>query len=103
MSDDPFETFREMADAHPGHAVTDPRRYYGTPANVVADPALSDDAKRDMLMVWAAVLDDRLKAEDEGMSASDPMNHTHEAALADEAAQVGAALRTLDQPPRTRT
>ncbi len=92
---DPFSP-ANMAHGNDIAAVPDPRRAYATPADVIADSALSPGAKLHILQQWAAELDDRLKAEEEGMGASDPMHNRAEAALADEASHVQAALRELD-------
>lgn len=77
--------------------VPDPRVAYGTPSDVVADEALSIEEKKTILSQWANEVDDRLKAEEEGMSASDPMRARHEADLAKEAERVTRALLELEE------
>ena len=76
-----------------------PRRYYDTPQALLDDASLGPDEKYALLGAWAADIDDRLKAEEEGMSASNPISPRHEARLADEAAQVSSALSTFNTPP----
>lgn len=94
---DPFSP-ANMANGDDIAAVPDPRSAYLTPADVIADSALSPEAKLRILQQWALELDDRLRAEEEGFSASDPMHNRAEAALAEEASHVQAALRELDPP-----
>lgn len=77
--------------------VPDPRVSYDTPSDVVADDALSVEEKKSILTHWANEVDDRLKAEEEGMSASDPMRARHEADLAKEAERVTRALLELEE------
>ncbi|MBP6030583.1 MAG: hypothetical protein KA533_04050 [Sphingobium sp.] len=65
----------------------DPRAAYNEPRDIVADPSLSEAQKRALLSAWANEADERLRAEDEGMSAADPMATRAEADLADEVRQ----------------
>jgi hypothetical protein len=62
---------------------------------LVAASDLTDAQKRALLKEWQLEVDNRLVAEQEGMSASDPMRAEREARLADEAARVSKALRSL--------
>jgi hypothetical protein len=96
MSNDIFEKYSDPSKIGASDYVPDPRRLYDKPIDVIHDETLADAAKRETLTLWAAELDDQLKAEEEGMSAADPMHARKEGALADEAAQVGAALSKLD-------
>lgn len=77
--------------------VPDPRVDYDTPADVLTNDALSDEEKKAILTQWANEVDDRLKAEEEGMSASDPIRARHEAELAKEAERVTRALLELEE------
>lgn len=77
--------------------VPDPRKEYDVPGDVLADQALSAEEKKSILSQWANEVDDRLKAEEEGMSASDPMRARHEAELAKEAERVTRALLELEE------
>ena len=77
--------------------VPDPRVQYDTPADVLANEALSDEEKKAILTHWQSEVDDRLKAEEEGMSASDPIRARHEAELAKEAERVTRALLELEE------
>jgi hypothetical protein len=83
-------------DAADAESVPDPRQSYDAPADVLADTTLSAEEQRDILCHWKSELDDRLKAEEEGMSASEPMHNRDEAALANEFTAVTDALARLD-------
>lgn len=89
----PFDPKAEPQQVDP---VPDPRASYHVPADVLDDAHLSVDEKKSILTTWAAEVDDRLKAEEEGMSASDPMRARHEAELAKEAERVNRALLSLE-------
>lgn len=95
MSKDIFEDYRELEQANVPDNVHDPRQKYDRPIDLINDAELSSDEKKAALCLWAAEIEDQLKAEEEGMSASDPMHHRDEGALADEAAKVGEALAML--------
>jgi hypothetical protein len=69
----------------PDETVSDPRSKYAAPADDLKDDTLSTEQKRTILKQWAEEVDDRLRAEEEGMSVSDPMGARHEAALAGDA------------------
>jgi hypothetical protein len=72
-----------------------PKRHFSSPELLVADPSLSDQEKLALLEEWNLELDNRLKAEEEGMSASDPMHNRSEARLADEATRVRSCISEL--------
>jgi hypothetical protein len=69
-----------------------PKRNFDSPELLLADKGLSDADKLSLLQEWDSEIDNRLKAEEEGFSASDPIRSRHEAAIADEAARVKSAL-----------
>jgi hypothetical protein len=96
MTDDIFEDYRELETANVPGNLNDPRQIYARPIDLINDAGLSTTEKWTALRLWAAEIEDQLKAEAEGMSASDPMHHRDEAALADEAAKVGEALAMLE-------
>jgi len=73
----------------------DPRERFGSPEMLIAYDGMDDPAKMALLEQWHLDLDNRLKAEEEGMSASDPMRQTQESRLADEAARVKDCLMAL--------
>jgi hypothetical protein len=73
-----------------------PRRHFHSPELLMADPATSDTEKQALLCEWDLEIDNRLKAEEEGMSASDPMRSSREAQLADEAARVKNCLTEIN-------
>lgn len=65
-----------------------PKRHFHTPEILVEDESLTDAEKYALLCEWDLELTNRLKAEEEGMSASDPIHSRREAKLADEATRV---------------
>lgn len=69
-----------------------PRRHFHSPEMLATDATLSDTEKHALLSEWDLEIDNRLKAEEEGMSASDPIHNCKEAKLADEAARVKTCL-----------
>jgi CheY-like chemotaxis protein len=69
-----------------------PRKHFDTPEALLADPALAESQKTELLTQWDSEVDARLNAESEGMSASDPISANREARLADEANHVKTAL-----------
>lgn len=75
---------------------TDPRYRFKSPELLMEDQSLSDGEKHDLLRGWELDLDSRLKAEDEGMSASDPIRGDREAKLADEAGRVRTYITALE-------
>jgi hypothetical protein len=72
-----------------------PRMHFQSPEILVNDQTLNDEEKYTLLCEWDLELSNRLKAEEEGMSASDPIRSRHEAKLADEAARVKSNLTEL--------
>lgn len=86
---------RSVADLALGDVVPDPRKHYASPEELLEAESLSDAEKRILLEEWGAEIDQRLNAEAEGMSASDPMSVQREARLADEASRVKSALNGL--------
>lgn len=77
-------------------AVTpDPRKHFDTPEALLADPQLADEDKQALLTEWDSEMDNRLNAESEGMSASDPISAKREAQLAEEARKVKNALTRI--------
>lgn len=71
------------------------KRRFKSPELLMADSSLSDTEKLALLQDWDLELSNRLKAEEEGMSASDPIGEQQEARLADEAARVKTLLTDL--------
>ena len=74
----------------------DAQRRYASPEQLLADDKLDDVEKLELLKDWDLELDNRLKAEEEGMSAADPMRSGQEAKLADESARVKDAIQQLE-------
>ncbi|MEH6757829.1 MAG: hypothetical protein V7676_09970 [Parasphingorhabdus sp.] len=70
---------------------------YKLPADIVTDPDLDKVSKRKMLVSWKTDIDNRLIAEGEGMSASNPISAKKEASLADQERLVNEALEMLDK------
>ena len=92
------QTFEQVSDQACDQAeVPDPRNEFDRPRELLADEGLSREEKLARLELWQAELDDRLKAEEEGMSAQDPMHHRDETALADEASKVHRAILELKE------
>ena len=73
----------------------DPQRHFESPEMLLADTTVPDDKKRELLYEWDLELDNRLNAESEGMSISDPISSQNEAKLADTAARVKSSLAEL--------
>lgn len=88
----------EGRPGEPGAPVPNPRNDYDRPKHILEDSSLSEERKAELLALWQADLDDRLKAEEEGMGVSDPMTSHTEARLADEARKVSNAKIALDTP-----
>ena len=74
---------------------SNPKRHYQSPEMLMQDDGLTDDEKYELLSEWHLELDNRLNAESEGMSASDPMRQSKEGSLADEAARVQSLVSEL--------
>lgn len=88
-----------MSDANdnplPHEDAHNARRKYHSPEQLLTDDNISDDEKLALLTDWDLELDNRLNAESEGMSASDPIRSRHEAQLADESGRVKDAIKQL--------
>jgi hypothetical protein len=72
-----------------------PERHFASPEMMMADDSLTDFEKKTLLKEWSLDLDNRLRAEEEGLGASDPMRGSMEARLADEARRVQSCLNEL--------
>lgn len=87
------------ASAVAGDAAADkapnPRRHYDSPEDLHDDITLSLTEREDLLREWKQDLDQRLEAEAEGMSASDPISADKESRLAGEARRVATALERV--------
>jgi hypothetical protein len=70
----------------------DPRRHYSSPEELREDIELDIETREELLRQWKKDLDQRLEAEAEGMSASDPISQEQEARLAAEHRRVSKAL-----------
>jgi hypothetical protein len=68
--------------------IANPKRRFQSPEMLMEDVSLSDAEKLALLQEWQLEVDNRLKAEEEGMSASDPISSSHEGRLADETARI---------------
>lgn len=73
----------------------DPRRHYSSPEDLREDIDLDVETREELLRQWAKDLDQRLEAESEGMSVSDPMSQDQESRLASEHRRVSKALEEL--------
>lgn len=73
----------------------DPRQHYGSPEELREDVNVDLAEREELLRQWKLDLDNRLAAEAEGMSASDPMRAETEARLAAEARRVTKALEDI--------
>jgi hypothetical protein len=91
----------DIAATEPAEAVSkdaaaekapDPRRHYASPEDLREDIDLDLETREELLRQWKQDLDQRLEAEAEGMSASDPISQEHEARLASEERRVSKAL-----------
>lgn len=72
----------------------DPRRHYDTPEQLASDEHVEADEKRALLIEWKQDLEQRIEAEAEGMSASDPISSERESKLA---AELKSVTKALDQ------
>jgi hypothetical protein len=86
---------QRVADDEATERAPDPKRHFQSPEMLLAEESLSDAEKYALLSEWDLELDNCLRAEEEGMSASDPMRGRHEAKLADEAGRVKSCLTDL--------
>jgi hypothetical protein len=73
----------------------DPRRHYASPEDLREDIDLDLETREELLRQWKKDLDQRLEAEAEGMSASDPITQEQEARLASEHRRVSRALEEV--------
>jgi hypothetical protein len=85
--------------ACPNRTAPNPSLSYSSPELLAADPALSRDQKIDLLADWLLELNNRLSAESEGMSMSDPLLAQREAKSADQVMRVKAILDELTTGP----
>ena len=85
----------EIAKDEAAGRASNPRRHYQSPEMLMADDGIVDAQKYDLLCEWKLDLDNRLKAEEEGMGASDPMDRRDEARIAAEHARVNNLLTEL--------
>ncbi len=94
----------DIAETAPAQAVSndvaadkapDPRRHYSSPEELREDIDLDLAAREELLRQWQKDLDQRLEAESEGMSASDPISHEQESKLAGEHRRVSKALEQI--------
>lgn len=87
--------FAQPSDPSDNHS-PNPRVRYTAPELLMADGGLGDSEKLELLRGWQLDLDNRLLAESEGMSSSDPMRAERESWLADESRRVATLLAALD-------
>lgn len=94
----------DTAETAPSQAVTedaaadkapDPRRHYSSPEELREDIDLDLETREELLRQWQKDLDQRLEAESEGMSASDPISQEQESKLAGEQRRVSKALEAI--------
>lgn len=94
----------DIAETAPADAVNtdaaeekapDPRKHYSSPEELREDIDLDLATREELLRQWQKDLDQRLEAEAEGMSASDPMSQEQEARLAGEHRRVSKALEAI--------
>lgn len=86
----------DQNNPNPHEPAHNAEKKYLSPEQLMTDESLSDEEKLALLKDWDLELDNRLRAEEEGMGASDPMRSRHEAKLADESARVKDAIKELD-------
>lgn len=84
-----------VADDAAADKAPNPRRHYDSPEDLLEDIHLSLGEREDLLREWKQDLDQRLEAEAEGMSASDPISADKESRLAGEARRVASALEQV--------
>ena len=94
----------DIAEIAPSQAVTqdaaaekapDPRRHYSSPEELREDIDLDLATREELLRQWKQDLEQRLEAEAEGMSASDPISQEQESRLAGEHRRVSKALEHI--------
>jgi hypothetical protein len=76
----------------------DPRKHYDTPEMLASDETMPHEERLALLKEWQLEIENRLKAEEEGMSATDPISAKREAALAHEAREIVTAIAQLSLP-----
>lgn len=86
---------QKVADDEEHAKSPNPKRHFDSPELLMADDSLDESEKLSLLRDWDLELSNRLKAEEEGMSASDPIHGCFEARLADESARVKTLLAEL--------
>jgi hypothetical protein len=86
--------------ADPNAKAPNPRRDYDSPEDLLEDIALPLDEREELLRQWKQDLDQRLEAESEGMSASDPISANKESKLAGEVRRVTTALEKVSADRR---
>jgi hypothetical protein len=94
----------DIAETAPADAVSndaaaekapDPRRHYASPEDLREDIDLDLETREELLRQWIKDLDQRLEAEAEGMSASDPISQEQESRLANEQRRASKALEEV--------
>ena len=88
----PSEKVQRDAD---NEKAPDPRRHYDSPEDLREDVELDLATRERLLREWKQDIDQRLEAESEGMSASDPISASREAKLAAESRRVSKALEQV--------
>ncbi len=84
-----------MTDNSPIHSAPNPRQDFDSPKDVIYEVDMTASEKVALLTDWDLDLENRLKAEEEGMSASDPISSQREAKLAEESAAAKSALAEM--------
>ena len=75
-----------------------PRKHYDSPQMLACDETVPPEQRLALLEEWQLDIDNRLKAEEEGMSATDPISAKREASLAHEAREIATAISQLSLP-----
>ena len=96
----PSENVQRDAD---NEKAPDPRRHYDSPEDLREDVELDLATRESLLREWKQDIDQRLEAESEGMSASDPMSASREAKLAAESRRVSKALEQVSEDLKRAT
>ncbi len=96
----PSEKVQRDAD---NEKAPDPRRHYDSPEDLREDVDLDLATRESLLREWKQEIDQRLEAESEGMSASDPMSASREAKLAAESRRVSKALEQVSEDLKRAT
>lgn len=98
QSANPADPAQRVARDEAKERAPNPRRHYKSPELLMADATLSDADKLSLLQEWDLDLNNRLGAEEEGMSAQDPIRGDREAVLAEESARVRTFIAQLRGP-----